>query len=183
VIDQEGFRANVGIILTNGSGGVFWARRAGQDSWQFPQGGIDAGETAAEAMYRELKEEVGLTEDDVSIVAQTPDWLRYRLPKRMIRRNNAPRCIGQKQIWFLLQMNTGSENNVRFDVSDSPEFDGWKWVDMWQPLRDVVFFKREVYRRAIRQFAPAVYPDGVPEPLRSNLRSPLCGPGQRLRRG
>jgi len=142
-----------------------WARRIGQDAWQFPQGGIQHDETAEQAMYRELAEEVGLQPEHVELVGATSDWLRYRLPKRFIRRNRKPVCIGQKQVWFMLRL-LGSESDVRLDYSPKPEFDSWRWVDYWYPLNDVVAFKRSVYERALRELAPLVFPDGAPpEPV------------------
>jgi putative (di)nucleoside polyphosphate hydrolase len=130
VIDSDGFRPNVGIVLANEQGQVLWARRVGQSAWQFPQGGIHEGESPEAALYRELYEEVGLREDDVSLLACTRGWLRYRLPQRLIRRDNKPLCIGQA------------------------EFDHWQWVSYWYPLGQVVAFKREVYRRAMKELAP-----------------------------
>jgi putative (di)nucleoside polyphosphate hydrolase len=153
VIDAEGFRANVGIVICNSLGQVFWARRYGQHSWQFPQGGIDEGETAEQTMYRELYEEVGLKPEQVKILAVTKNWLRYKLPKRLIRQGSAPVCIGQKQKWFLLQL-TCKEQDVDLLQSGHPEFDDWRWVSFWYPVRNVVSFKREVYRRAMKEFAP-----------------------------
>jgi len=101
VIDSDGFRPNVGIILTNDQGQLLWARRVGgQDAWQFPQGGINDRETAEQALYRELHEEVGLRPHDVEILASTRGWLRYRLPERLVRHNSHPLCVGQKQKWY-----------------------------------------------------------------------------------
>ncbi|HAC66567.1 MAG TPA: RNA pyrophosphohydrolase [Pseudomonas sp.] len=153
VIDADGFRPNVGIILANDAGQVLWARRINQDAWQFPQGGIDDRETPEEALYRELNEEVGLSPEDVRILACTRGWLRYRLPQRMVRTHSRPLCIGQKQKWFLLRL-TAEEQRVRMDVTGKPEFDGWRWVSYWYPLGQVVTFKREVYRRALKELAP-----------------------------
>jgi len=153
VIDSDGFRPNVGIILANSKGQVLWARRIGQSSWQFPQGGINEDETSEQAMYRELTEEVGLTAADVDIIAVTRGWLRYRLPKRMIRYNSLPVCIGQKQKWYLLKIKC-SDEKVDINAVDTPEFDGWRWVSYWYPLGQVVSFKREVYRKAMKELAP-----------------------------
>ncbi len=150
MIDSDGYRANVGIILSNRTGDVLWARRSGQDGWQFPQGGIDADETAEQAMYRELWEEVGLKKKDVHILASTESWLRYKIPRRMVRKNNQLPCIGQKQKWFLLRF-FGGENRLKLNVSSKPEFDEWKWVDYWYPVQNVVYFKRRVYRCALHQ--------------------------------
>lgn len=153
VIDGDGFRPNVGIIVANDQGQVLWARRYGHDAWQFPQGGIVDGETPEQAMYRELKEEIGLEPQDVKVLAQTRGWLRYRLPRRFIRNDKPPVCIGQKQKWFLLRL-VGSESRVRLDVQKPAEFDHWRWVSYWYPLDQVVSFKREVYRKALKELLP-----------------------------
>ena len=151
MIDKEGYRPSVGIVLANDRGQVLWARRVGgRDAWQFPQGGIQRGESPEQALYRELQEEVGLEPDHVEIVAATRGWLRYRLPKRFIRKGQNPPCIGQKQKWFLLRM-LAEDKAVRLDLNDKPEFDHWQWVSYWYPLDQVVSFKREVYRRALKE--------------------------------
>ncbi len=156
MIDAEGFRPNVGIVLTNARGQLLWARRVGgQDAWQFPQGGIHEHEDAETALYRELNEEVGLKAGDVKILARTRGWLRYRLPKRLIRKGSKPLCVGQKQKWFLLQL-VSSDDSIHLDEHDGPaEFDQWRWVSYWYPLDKVVAFKRDVYRRALKELAPA----------------------------
>jgi putative (di)nucleoside polyphosphate hydrolase len=159
VIDLDGYRENVGIVLCNHDGRLLWARRIGQDAWQFPQGGICRNETPEEAMYRELHEEVGLEADDVTVLARTQGWLRYELPKHLIRRRSRPMCIGQKQVWYLLYL-TADDHKVRLDASDQPEFDRWRWVDYWEPVKQVVSFKRKVYRRALEEFAELTFIDG-----------------------
>jgi putative (di)nucleoside polyphosphate hydrolase len=161
VIDPDGFRPNVGIILSNPGGQLLWARRVGQDAWQFPQGGMRSDETPAEAMYRELGEEVGLRPEHVELIGATRGWLRYRLPHQYIRRDSSPVCIGQKQVWFLLRI-LCADQAVRLDHSERPEFDRWRWVDYWHPLKEVVAFKRKVYRQALKELAPLIFPDGVP---------------------
>ncbi len=160
-IDSEGYRANVGIILANDAGKLLLAGRVGSKGWQFPQGGMLASESAEEAMFRELHEEVGLVESDVDVLAATEDWLRYRLPKKYLRRGSKPLCIGLKQRWFLLRLNS-PEDRLRFDRSDSPEFDRWRWVDFWRPVNEVIYFKRRVYAQALYELGPHLYPDGVP---------------------
>ena len=153
MIDSDGYRPNVGIILSNSEGKLFWARRIGQDAWQFPQGGIRTNETPEEAMHRELTEEIGLCPKHVEVIGSTRGWLRYRLPRRLIRRGTKPVCIGQKQVWFMLRLKA-DESKVRLDLTDHPEFDHWIWVDYWKPIEDVVHFKRQVYSRALRELAP-----------------------------
>lgn len=164
MIDTEGFRANVGIIICNKQGQVFWARRYGQHSWQFPQGGIDQGETSEQAMYRELYEEVGLKEQDVNILAVSRNWLRYKLPKRLIRKGSDPVCIGQKQKWFLLELSC-QENDVNLAACGRPEFDDWRWVSFWYPIRNVVSFKRDVYRKVLCEFSGVAMPAIRLQPL------------------
>ena len=160
-IDDEGFRANVGIILTNSDGKLLLGGRVGAKGWQFPQGGMRHGEEAEAAMYRELEEEVGLCDGDVELLGVTSDWLRYRLPDRFVRKNSTPLCIGQKQRWFMLRL-LSSDRNVRFDRCDEPEFDRVRWVDFWRPVNEVIYFKRRVYASALHELGSTVYPDGLP---------------------
>ncbi|MFZ7174607.1 RNA pyrophosphohydrolase [[Pasteurella] aerogenes] len=156
MIDFDGYRPNVGIVICNSKGQVLWAKRYGQNSWQFPQGGINDNENAEQAMYRELFEEVGLTRKDVKILYVSKQWLRYKLPKRLLRYDSKPVCIGQKQRWYLLQL-ISDEANINMQSNKSPEFDGWRWVSFWYPVRQVVSFKRDVYRKAMKEFATFLY--------------------------
>ena len=153
MIDTEGYRANVGIILCNTVGELFWARRIGEDAWQFPQGGIRVSETAEQALFRELSEEIGLQDRDVKVLGCTRDWLRYRLPAGLVRTESKPVCIGQKQRWFLLEL-TGPETNVCLDTGNKPEFDMWQWVEHHRPVQEVVAFKRDVYQQALDELLP-----------------------------
>ena len=152
MLDREGFRPNVGIILLNHRNLVFWGKRIRTHSWQFPQGGIKHGETPEQAMYRELHEEVGLKIDHVRILARTRDWLRYEVPEHFIRRDARGHYRGQKQIWFLLQL-TGRDSDLNLRATNHPEFDAWRWNDYWVPLDVVVDFKRGVYEMALLELA------------------------------
>ena len=160
-IDSEGYRANVGIILANDDSKLLLGGRIGNRGWQFPQGGMHAGESAEEAMFRELEEEIGLTCRHVEILGVTDDWLRYRLPDRFIRRGSKPLCIGQKQRWFILRM-LDDDDALRLDAAETPEFDRWRWVDFWRPVNEVIYFKRRVYARALHELGPHLYPEGLP---------------------
>jgi len=153
MIDNKGYRLNVGIVLSNQEGNVLWAKRLGQNAWQFPQGGIKVNETPKQALFRELYEEVGLTAKQVQVLGATKRWLNYRLPQNLIRYHQKPLCIGQKQIWYLLRL-TGKETDIRFDKSYSPEFEQWEWVSYWKPLDEVVHFKHKVYEAALKELEP-----------------------------
>jgi putative (di)nucleoside polyphosphate hydrolase len=159
MLDKEGYRPNVGIILANPRNEVFWGKRVNQHAWQFPQGGIKHGETPLQAMYRELEEEIGLLRGHVRILGRTREWLRYEVPEKWMRRPRqaneepcTPFCKsayrGQKQIWFLLRM-VGRDCDVKLRASGHPEFDAWRWHDYWIPLETVIDFKRDVYRQAL----------------------------------
>jgi putative (di)nucleoside polyphosphate hydrolase len=161
VIDRDGFRANVGIVLMADTGKLFLGRRTGGKGWQFPQGGMRQGESPEESLFRELREEVGLTASDVNLLGATTRWLRYRLPARYVRREQRPLCLGQKQRWFLLSLKS-DEKDIRFDTTGEPEFDRWRWVDYWQPVKEVIYFKRPVYVRALHELAPLARPEGLP---------------------
>ena len=171
MLDREGFRPNVGIILLNTRNQVFWGKRIRTHSWQFPQGGIKHGESPEQAMFRELHEEVGLRAEHVRIVARTRDWLRYEVPQHFIRRDARGHYRGQKQIWFLLQL-TGRDSDMNLRATSHPEFDAWRWNDYWVPLEAVIEFKRGVYETALSElsrFLPA--PTRSPNRyLRSNMR-------------
>jgi putative (di)nucleoside polyphosphate hydrolase len=161
VIDTEGFRANVGIVLMRGDGLVLLGRRARGGGWQFPQGGMQTGETPEQSLFRELHEEIGLKREDVELVGATQDWIRYRLPARYVRRDQLPLCIGQKQRWFLLRLR---DETVKFAFTSTkePEFDQCRWSGWWEPVREVIFFKRPVYVQMLTELAALAFPHGAP---------------------
>lgn len=168
VIDADGFRANVGIVLMRAIGSqgaksqpprVFLGRRTGGRGWQFPQGGVREGEPVEEAVYRELTEEIGVERHSVELLGQTSEWLRYRLPPRYIRRKQHPLCIGQKQRWFLLRL-TVEPVSFDFRRTSEPEFEHWRWAPWWEPVREVIFFKRPVYAAALTELAASAFPEG-----------------------
>jgi putative (di)nucleoside polyphosphate hydrolase len=153
MIDPDGYRPNVAIVLLNDERKVFWGQRVRLDGWQFPQGGMRTDETPEEAMFRELHEETGLRPHHVELLGSTPGWLRYRLPRRLQRRHSKPLCIGQKQVWFLLRL-AADESRFALDATGSPEFTEYRWVDFWYPVKHVVPFKRRVYERALTLLEP-----------------------------
>ncbi len=171
MIDKDGYRPNVGIVICNANNEVFWGKRLRQDSWQFPQGGIKSGETPELAMFRELWEEVGLLPEHVRILGRTRNWLRYDVPREWVRREWRSHYRGQKQIWFLLRL-TGRDCDVSLRASDHPEFDAWRWNEYWDPVRTVVEFKQAVYRSALVELQSFLRADHPPH----RARSSPCGP-------
>ena len=162
IFANDGYRPNVGIVICNSTGQVFWARRINRDGWQFPQGGVSKNEGLIEAMYRELHEETGLQQGHVRMVAHTKEWLHYDLPKKFLRHQrrrakSKPAFRGQKQIWFLLEL-LGDDSVVDLAGGvESPEFDSWRWVETEFALKNIVDFKRPVYRKALdelKQYLP-----------------------------
>ena len=155
MIDSRGYRTNVGILIANKVGELFWGRRVRARGWQFPQGGVRQGESIKEAMYRELYEETGLNEKDVELLAVTKEWFSYRLPKHFINTHRTPTCIGQRQKWFLLLL-TGDDQCLNLLATDKPEFKSWRWVKYWFPMRQVIYFKRHVYFKALKELEPVL---------------------------
>jgi putative (di)nucleoside polyphosphate hydrolase len=152
MIDRDGYRPNVAIVLVNGKNQVFWGKRVKEHAWQFPQGGIKPGETPEQAMYRELQEETGLLPQHVKILGRTRDWLHYNVPTHWVKREWRGTYKGQKQIWFLLRL-VGRDCDISLRASGHPEFDAWRWHDYWVPLEAVIEFKRESYRLGLEQLA------------------------------
>lgn len=152
MLDRDGFRPNVGIILLNQKNEVFWGKRIRSHSWQFPQGGVNRGEPLEQAMFRELHEEVGLRPEHVQIIARTRHWLKYEVPENFIRRDARRFYRGQKQIWFLLRL-TGFDSDLNLRATNHPEFDAWRWHQYWIPLESVIEFKRAVYAQALNELA------------------------------
>jgi putative (di)nucleoside polyphosphate hydrolase len=150
MLDRDGYRPNVALVIANAKNQVFWGKRVREHAWQFPQGGIDRGETPEQAMYRELKEEVGLDPGHVKILGRTREWLRYDVPSHWVKREYRGSYRGQKQIWYLLRL-LGRDTDVSLRATSHPEFDAWRWHEYWVPLEAVIDFKRDVYRMALTE--------------------------------
>jgi putative (di)nucleoside polyphosphate hydrolase len=150
MIDEDGYRPNVASVIINKDNKILWAKRVNEDNWQFPQGGIQKGETPEQAMYREVYEEVGLSKNNFEILGRSSDWLRYDVPEKFVKTYWQGRYKGQKQIWFLLKF-IGADDLINLNLHDSPEFDDWKWENFWFPLKEVVDFKKDVYSTALNE--------------------------------
>ena len=180
MLDRDGYRPNVAIVIVNAKNQVFWGKRVREHSWQFPQGGINPGETPERAMYRELHEEVGLEPKHIRILGRTRDWLRYEVPQHWVKREWRGSYRGQKQIWYLLRL-VGRDHDVSLRASDRPEFDAWRWQEYWVPLETVIEFKREAYRRALIELER--FMDARPQDApRAAVRVPAPGDAGFLRR-
>ncbi len=156
MVDHQGYRENIGIVLINDKQQILLAKRYRQNDWQLPQGGIDKNEAPLTALFRELYEEIGLSSEHVKVLAKTPKWLYYNLPKKYIRSQEKPLCIGQKQVWFLLKL-TASIAHIKLDQHTEIEFDHWRWVNYWYPIEAVIAFKKHVYEDMLKALAPVVF--------------------------
>ena len=157
MIDRDGYRPNVAIVLCNAKNEVFWGKRIKEHAWQFPQGGIKLNESPEDAMFRELEEETGLLREHVRILGRTKGWLHYNVPTHWVKREWRGTYKGQKQIWYLLRL-VGRDNDIRLRASTHPEFDAWRWHDYWVPLDTVIEFKRDSYKHALNQLVRFLEP-------------------------
>ena len=150
-------RLGVGIALLNHENKVFVGKRIDNpaNSWQMPQGGVDHDEDYLFAAYRELREETGIK--NVELIKELDGFTTYKLPTNLLGIIWKGKYKGQKQKWFLLRLKC-REEDVDVLHSGHPEFDGWRWVSYWYPVRQVVSFKRDVYRRVMKEFAPHAMP-------------------------
>ncbi len=148
----DGYRLGVGMVIANANKQLFSAcRQDQQQAWQFPQGGIKEGETELAAMYRELAEEVGLQSDQVRLIAKTRHHLSYDVPLS-VQSPHLPPIPGQVQRWFLLQLLV-ADDCINLDAAATPEFCAWRWVDYWQPVDEIVAFKRPLYQSVLTEFS------------------------------
>ncbi len=152
---EKNYRPNVAAIILSASYPlkceVFIASRVDvENAWQFPQGGIDKGETIKDALFRELKEEIGTSE--VDIIAQFPDWVSYDFPPTVASKM-AP-YDGQRQKYFLVKLKKGAKINIKTDM---PEFSEYKFVPTNKLYEYITFFKRTVYKQVLSYFRKEGY--------------------------
>jgi putative (di)nucleoside polyphosphate hydrolase len=157
------YRRCVGVMLLNRDGLVFTGRRivreAGE-SWQMPQGGIDAGEDLREAALRELHEETGISA--VEVLAESAHWYAYDLPPDLVGVALRGRFRGQTQKWFAMRF-LGRDSDIDLSVHE-PEFDAWRWTPLEELTQVIVPFKRQVYAQVVQEFRHLAVPPGTARP-------------------
>ena len=162
--DLSAYRPNVGIVVFNREGRVWLGRRAGAGGphrWQFPQGGVDAGEDLEAAARRELWEETGIV--SVALLARTDGWIAYDFPPELLHSKRGRGWRGQKQAWFAFLFE-GEDSEVDLAAHSPPEFDAWRWADLHETADLVVPFKRAAYLQVIAAFAPVAAEHGAKPP-------------------
>jgi putative (di)nucleoside polyphosphate hydrolase len=154
--EESNYRLNVGLIIVNNYGKVLICKRKNSNQWQFPQGGIDKGESPIEAAKREIFEEVGIKPSKIKILGKIKDWVKYEIPKELAKKSFKKKGIlGQKQKWFIFKIK--SEACITFVNDPDNEFDDFAWVSYWRPIALIVSFKKEVYRNVLAELLPIYF--------------------------
>ena len=153
IVNMKGknYRKGVGMVIVNRKGQFFLGKRIGADAWQFPQGGIDEGETPEVALYRELYEETGLKKEKVEIIDISKKWLVYHIPHVFQRSNK--KYDGAMQKWFLLRFIGEDADDINLNATEHAEFDSWKWSDRKTAIKSVIKFKKKVYESILQEFS------------------------------
>ena len=154
--EESNYRLNVGLIIVNNYGKVLICKRKNSNQWQFPQGGIDKGESPIEAAKREIFEEVGIKPSKIKILGKIKDWVKYEIPKELAKKSFKKKgVLGQKQKWFIFKIK--SEACITFVNDPDNEFDDFAWVSYWRPIALIVSFKKEVYRNVLAELLPIYF--------------------------
>lgn len=148
------YRPAAGIVLFNKDGQAWLGKRAGSQTdyvWQFPQGGLDEGETAEFGALRELREETGISIEHLTPLAHIKGELFYDFPPEYAGRGRMKKWRGQRQSWFAFRF-TGEPSDVNLEFQMPAEFSDWRWGDISEAADLVVPFKRKVYERVTSEF-------------------------------
>ena len=154
--EESNYRLNVGLIIVNNYGKVLICKRKNSNQWQFPQGGIDKGESPIEAAKREIFEEVGIKPSKIKVLGKIKDWVKYEIPKELAKKSFKNKgIVGQKQKWFIFKIK--SEACISFVNDPDNEFDDFAWVSYWRPIALIISFKKEVYRNVLAELLPIYF--------------------------
>ena len=154
--EESNYRLNVGLIIVNNYGKVLICKRKNSNQWQFPQGGIDKGESPIEAAKREIFEEVGIKSSQIRVLGKIKDWVKYEIPKKLAKKNFKKQgIVGQKQKWFIFKIK--SKASISFINDPDNEFDDFAWVSYWHPIALIVSFKKDVYRSVLAELLPIYF--------------------------
>ena len=154
--EESNYRLNVGLIIVNTYGKVLICKRKNSNQWQFPQGGIDEGESPIEAAKREIFEEVGIKPSKIKVLGKIKDWVKYEIPKELSKKSFKKKgIVGQKQKWFIFKIK--SEACITFVNDPDNEFDDFAWVSYWRPIALIISFKKEVYRNVLAELLPIYF--------------------------
>ena len=154
--EESNYRLNVGLIIVNTYGKVLICKRKNSNQWQFPQGGIDEGESPIEAAKREIFEEVGIKPSKIKVLGKIKDWVKYEIPKELAKKSFKKKgIVGQKQKWFIFKIK--SEACITFVNDPDNEFDDFAWVSYWRPIALIISFKKEVYRNVLAELLPIYF--------------------------
>jgi putative (di)nucleoside polyphosphate hydrolase len=146
------YRSGVGIMIVNRDRKIFVGKRIDNhsDAWQMPQGGLDVGESEDRAMFRELREETGISENSIKIIKKSEIHYYYNLPYKLQKRFWGGKYLGQKQRWYLIEfLDEDSAINVK---TEDPEFSEWRWVSKEDIVSSIVSFKLDLYQDVLKEF-------------------------------
>ncbi len=150
---DEAYRPSVGIVLFNNDGQILIAERIeGKNAWQFPQGGIDEGETIEEAVFREMEEEIGTR--NAEVLGMTDKWFYDDFPPHVIGKFEK-QYRGQRQKWVALRFK-GKDSDIALDKYKIPEFKNWRWIEIDKAVEYVLHFRGKTYKKILEEFSKYV---------------------------
>ncbi|MBA4249965.1 MAG: RNA pyrophosphohydrolase [Candidatus Puniceispirillum sp.] len=140
----------VGITLLNHEKKIWSGERIDHPgSFQMPQGGIDANETALDAAYRELFEETRIARHNIELICQAAEKYDVLWPEEVAHKIWDARFSGQRYQWFLFKLIDKDTTNIN---TSHPEFRSYKWASHSEIMENIVNFKKDMYKKVIEKF-------------------------------